>query len=231
MRRRLLRQIAVGLLAAVIGFLLVSQARGQERFTERLEAESEGDLARILAALNAQADALRDEIDDLRFQVVALQNASRSGTADTESAREELAALEVLAGTTPVRGTGVTLRIDDPQKSLRFDALIDVVQELRDAGAEALAVNGIRIGVRTAFGERDGAVTVDGQAVSAPYTVSAIGQPETLEGGLLIPGGAVDTLKAAKQVEVTVDRVPELLLPALAATPTFAAARPVGSAG
>jgi uncharacterized protein YlxW (UPF0749 family) len=100
------------------------------------------------------------------------------------------------------------------------------VQELRDAGAEAIAVNGRRVGGTTAFSARGGAVTVDGQEVAQPYEVLAIGDPATLEVGLRIPGGAVDTLDALKGTKITVERRSEVGVPALERPPTFKSARP-----
>ncbi|MDQ3756489.1 MAG: DUF881 domain-containing protein [Actinomycetota bacterium] len=221
--------VLVLFVTALIGFLLVSRLRGEERFTQRLEAESEEDLARILAGLTAEADALREEVSGLRLQLAELQVSSRSDEAATRTAEQQLQALEVLAGTVPVTGPGVTVRIDDPDRSITYDALIDVVQELRDAGAEAVAVNNRRVGANSAFGEDDGVVVLDGLPLAGPYHVAAIGQPATLEGGLEIPGGALDTLNALKGVDVTVQRLPKVDIPALAKAPSFRVARPVGS--
>jgi|SRR5688500_18972111 len=221
--------VLVLLVTAVIGFLLVSRLRGEERFTQRLEAESEEDLARILAGLTAEADALRDEVSGLRLQLAELQASSRSDESAARSAEQQLQALEVLAGTVPVTGSGVTIRVTDPADAVTYDSLIDIVQELRDAGAEAIAVDNRRVGANSAFGEDDDVVTLDGATLSAPYTVTAIGRPATLEGGLEIPGGALDSLRALKDVEVSVQRTPVVDIPALAKAPTLRVARPVGS--
>ena len=70
-------------------------------------------------------------------------------------------------------------------------------------------------------------MTVDGKLLGTPYRVTAIGQPATLDGGLKIPGGAVDSLSTIKGVQVDVSRRVEVRLPALARTPEFDAARPV----
>lgn len=220
---------AVAVVAALVGFLLVSQLRGQERFRQRLEAESEGDLARILASLNAETDALRDEIAALELQLFSLRTSSQRDEAATRAAQQQLDALEVLAGTVPAHGPGIVLHIEDPDTSLRYDGFVDVVQELRDAGAEAMAVNGLRIGARTAFGSRERKITVDGQPIGSPYSVIAIGQPDTLEAGLAIPGGAIDTLDAAKGVSIRVEKLADVTVPALARPPSFDAARPIAS--
>lgn len=230
-RRRLrVGPVLVVIATGVVGFLLVSQLRTTERFTQRLEQESEEDLARILASLTGEADALRDEISDLKLQLADLRATNREDDSAGRAAEQQLQALSVLAGTVPVTGPGLTLRIEDPEGSVGYDTLIDAVQELRDAGAEALAVNDRRIGVASAFSERDGRVLLDGAPLSTPFRIVAIGQPATLDGGLKIPGGVLDTLEALPGVRSEVSRSARLDLPALARPPAFRVARPVGSA-
>ena len=126
----------------------------------------------------------------------------------------------------PARGPGVAVRIADPKGVFEFEKLLDLVQELRDAGAEAIAVNGRRVGATTAFSVRDGAVTVDGLKIGEPYEVLAIGDPATLEVGLKIPGGAIDTLDALDGTKVVLERRSDVRVPALEHPPDFKSARP-----
>ncbi|MGI8686017.1 MAG: DUF881 domain-containing protein [Acidimicrobiales bacterium] len=221
--------VLVVVATAVVGFLLVSQMGTSERFRQRLEAESEEDLARILASLTDEADALRDEISDLKLQLVNLRNSSRQDGTAERAAREQIDALAVLAGTVAVTGPGLTLVVEDPDTAVRYDALIDAVQELRDAGAEAVAINGLRIGVASSLAEREDRILLDGTALSAPYRITAIGQATTLEGGLKIPGGVLDSLDALRGVRAEVQRSAKLDVPALTRAPAFRVARPVGS--
>jgi uncharacterized protein YlxW (UPF0749 family) len=228
-RTSLLGKVLVAVVAGLVGFVLVSQFRGQRRFSRQLQAESETDLARILSSLNGQADSLRDEIASLRLQLQDVESSSRTDEAAAKTAQEQLAGLEVLAGTLPVHGAAVAVSVDDPEHTLRYDSLIDLVQELRDAGAEAVAVNGQRVGAASAFAPQAGTIALDGTALRAPFRVTAIGESATLEAGLTIRGGAVETLSAAKGVHVDVQRQADLTLPALTRAPTLRAAHPVAS--
>jgi uncharacterized protein YlxW (UPF0749 family) len=214
------------LVTGLVGFLLVSQLRGTERFRQRLQAESEPDLTRILASLSTEADNLRDEISSLELQLLTLQNSTQQEETAVGAAQDQVRTLQVLAGTVSVTGPGITLVIQDPRASVAYDTLIDIVQELRDAGAEAVAVNDQRVGAASSFSEREGHVALDGTVLVAPYRVTAIGPSSTLDGGLKIPGGAIDALEALRGVSTRVERSASLQIPALARPPTFKVAKP-----
>ena len=216
----------VALSVGVVGFLVAAQLGTTRRGTENLAAESESDLTRIFSSLNEESAALRDEISQLRLELAALQSSAERDQLARAAAQRQLSDLQILAGVVPARGPGVAVRISDPNGSFEFELLLDLVQELRDAGAEAIAVNGRRVGGTTAFSAQGKAVTVDGQEVAQPYEVFAIGDPATLEVGLKIPGGAVDTLDALEGTKVSVERRSDVRVPALEHPPTFNVARP-----
>lgn len=222
-----LRPMVVMLAAAAVGFSLVSRFGGGEDLETRLRTASEADLARILSGLTSEADLLRDEISTLRLQLRDLQTSTQRGDAAEAAASSRLAALSVLAGTVPVEGPGIVLTVTDPADRLDYEHFVDVIQELRDASAEAVAVNGLRVGAGSAFATEDGRVLLDGRPLKAPYRIEAIGSPETLEGGLEIPGGVMDTLSSTSQVSAAVARRSKLQLPALLRHPSFEVAEPV----
>jgi len=217
----------VALSVGVVGFLVAAQLGSTHRGTEHLALESESDLTRIFSSLNEESAALRDEISQLRLELAALQSSAERDQLARDAAERQLADLQILAGVVPARGPGVAVHIADPKGSFEFQLLLDLVQELRDAGAEAIAVNGRRVGGTTAFSHGRDGVTVDGQAVTQPYEVLAIGDPSTLEVGLKIPGGAVDTLDALDGTKVSVERRSDVRVPALDHPPTFKAAHPL----
>lgn len=225
--RQLGARALVALSVGLVGFLLTAQFRATQGVTAQLEAESEQDLTRIFSSLNEESAALRDEIADLRLELAALETSAARDELAREAGARQLEELEILAGLVPARGPGVGVRIADPSGSFEYELLLDLVQELRDAGAEAISVNGRRVGASTAFSSRRGEVTVDGRPVSAPYEVVAIGDPATLEVGLRIPGGAADTLAALDGVAVEVERRSDVLVPALEEPPSFKVATPV----
>src|SRR4051812_21107666 len=123
------------IVAGLIGFLAVAQHGTSERFSQRLQSESEGDLTRILSDLTATDAELRDQIGTLKLQLQALTTSSQQDEAASRAAEEQLNDLAVLAGTVPVSGSGINVTVVDPQSSIQYDLMIDLVEELRDAGA------------------------------------------------------------------------------------------------
>lgn len=222
--RRLAPSLIVGLVAALVGYFLVAQAGSTQRFSQRLQAESEGDLTRILSDLTTTDAELRDQIGALKLQLQVLSTSTEQDTAASKAAEEQLNDLSVLAGTVPVTGSGIVVTITDPHSSIQYDLMIDLVEELRDAGAEAISVNNLRVGAGSWFGEGANSVELDGHPLVSPYQVSAIGQPATLDGGLSIPGGALDTFRTQNGVTVAVQRLAKVDLPALAEAPSFKSA-------
>ena len=223
-----LGSVAVVVIGALAGYLLVAQLRGTQSFDQRLAGESQGDLVQILSELNTQAANLRDEIDTLKVDILGLQSSSQSDADALGQAEQRLADLEVLAGTVPVTGPGIVLSITDPRHQVGYDSLISVVEELRDAGAEAIAVDGHRVGGTSWFGQSGRTVQLDGIDLGEPYQVTAIGDSSTLQGGLQIPGGALDALSSLSGVTAGVARSAQLELRALA-TPLSGGGAPVGS--
>ena len=229
--RRTRGQLLAALLVAALGFALVAQLRQTEE--QGLASLRQSDLVRILDDVGDRRDRLAAEASDLDSQRRELASgAGGSQAAALQAARERLAELSVLAGTAPAEGTGVQVYLTDPGGLVTAARILDLVQELRDAGAEAIQVGDARVVASTAFLDAPGGgVTVDGRRVRAPYTVLAIGDSQTMATALEIPGGVIASLPegargsvAAKdEVKITAlhaVRAPRYARPAATATPS-----------
>lgn len=187
-----------GVLFALLGLLLVlaGQAHGGDT---ALENARPADLVAILDSLEADIDRLESEKRQLNSELDTLT----SGTSKEALARaeERLAALQVLAGTTPVRGPGVVIEVADPNGGVDATDILDAIQELRDAGAESIEINERRVVMNTWFAEPEpagaGGVVVSGDVRTPPYTIKAIGNSDTLATAMEIPGGVADTMRTA----------------------------------
>jgi uncharacterized protein YlxW (UPF0749 family) len=185
----------IAVLTAALGFAIVVQVRANSS-SDNLSNLREDDLIGILDNQDARADRLRQQIADLQQNLRRLQDSGDRNAAAVQQAEQEAQALGVLLGTSPATGPGVVVTITDPDHKLAAEDLLDVIEELRGAGAEAIQFGTVRVSTTTAFTDADGAVAVDGVDQTAPYRVIAIGDPKTLDTALNIPGGVASVVRS-----------------------------------
>jgi uncharacterized protein YlxW (UPF0749 family) len=200
-RSTLLTNVVVALLCGGLGLAVVTQVRGQGS-GDALDAARPADLVVLLDTLQQREASLREEVTALQSRVDTLRASGQDSAAALAEAQKEAAALAVLVGTAPASGPGVVLTLTDPARSVGPETVLDAVQELRAAGAEAIELRGadgvaVRVGLSSSVGGRAGAVSVDGTPLTAPTTVLAVGDPPTMAAALDIPGGVVDTVARA----------------------------------
>lgn len=215
-------QTAIALTVALLGFLLATQLQAREGLVRRLAGEREADLAQLLSDQQARSDRLLGEIVELRVRLATTAGSQQQEQILLENAREQLEALRILLGLVPVRGEGIRITIRDPEGVVGSELLVDAVQELRDAGAEAIEVDGIRIVATSAFTGRPGALAADEVPLVAPYVLTAIGGRDTLAEAMRIPGGIVDTVSSLGGATVTIETRREVRITSLRPAPRFA---------
>ncbi|GAA0725988.1 DUF881 domain-containing protein [Dactylosporangium roseum] len=192
--------VVIAALLALLGFALVVQFKASDSDAELTSARPE-DLVRILSDLDAQQDRLRREINDLEETRRQLDSGAQSRDAALAEARKRADELGILAGTRPAEGPGLEIGFTPGTERIKSETILDAVQELRGAGAEAMQVNGangaaVRIVASTYFVDGDdGRLVVDGSNLTAPYTIMVIGGPDTMRTALNIPGGVVDSVR------------------------------------
>ncbi|MGH8963414.1 MAG: DUF881 domain-containing protein [Jatrophihabitantaceae bacterium] len=226
-RARLRAGALIGVLTALLGFAIAVQVHANSQ-SDSLSGLREDDLIGILDNQNARADRLRQQIADLQQTLNRLQDSGDRSAAARQQAEQEADALGVLLGTLPATGPGVLVQVTDPEHKLAAEDVLDVVEELRGAGAEAIEFGTVRVSTNTAFTEVDGGIAVDGTPLSAPYTVLAIGDPKTLDTALNIPGGVAATVRAAGG-GLTVNERSKLTISVTRSIPTPRYASPDGN--
>ncbi|WP_425508190.1 DUF881 domain-containing protein [Streptomyces bathyalis] len=206
-------QLIVALLLFVLGLGLAIQVRSTSENSSLRGARQE-DLVRILDELDDRSKRLEDEKQSLEGQRTELENSSDQAEEARKQTRQKARQLGVLAGTVGAQGPGIELTVTDPGGSVEADMLLDAVQELRAAGAEAIEVNNVRVVANTYFSDSSGGVRVDGHKISPPYRFQVIGKPKDLEPALNIPGGVVQTLRK-EQADASVTPSEKIVVNAL----------------
>lgn len=187
-------QLTVAVLLCLLGFGLALQVRSTSE-NSALRGARQEDLVRILDEVDNRTTRLEDEKQRLEEQRTGLENSSDQAKEARRQTLQKERQLGVLAGTIAAQGPGITLTIKDSGGAVKADLLLDAVQELRAAGAEAIQLNGVRVVASSYFTDTDSGVRIDGKTVRKPYEFKVIGKPKDLEPALNIPGGVVQSVQ------------------------------------
>lgn len=228
-RSSLIAAAALVLLGLVTG-IAVDQVRDRAEATAGLRA----DLADEVSARAAEGDELDRTAARLRAAVTTTRDDALGANGAGRRAAERLRELELVAGTTSVTGPGLVVTLDDApvedpaaieprggatdQGRVIDRDLQDLVNGLWAAGAEAVAVNDVRLSSRAAIRSAGEAVLVDFTPLSPPYRVEAIGDSAALEVNFVDgpSGRRLQTLSGFSGITYSVSREQELTLPAAA---------------
>ena len=208
-------QAVVAVLLTVLAFATVTQVRiaGQDGAYANLR---QSELIQALNGLQAASRKTERDLSQLQETADRLRSTTERRAAALEQARSELNTLGVLAGTVAATGPGIRITVQDPTDQLSLIHLLDAVEELRNAGVEAIEINDrVRVVAQTSFEDAPEGIRVDGVALKSPYLIDAIGRPATLATALDFDGGFIDDVKRdsgkvlveqSERIEITVTR-------------------------
>ncbi|MFC4017463.1 DUF881 domain-containing protein [Micromonospora sp. GCM10011542] len=223
--------VMIAALLALLGFTLVVQLKTTST-DPTLGATRQEDLVRILSDLDARENRLQQDIRTLEDSQRQLRSGEQGRQAALDEATRRADQLGILAGTLPATGPGLTVRFDaGGGKPISSNQVLDAVQELRGAGAEAMQISGgdratVRIIASTYFLEENGSLVVEGRRLTGPFTITVIGDPATMRTALNIPGGVVASVQGVGG-NVTVEERGVVEVSALHAPIKLEHARPV----
>jgi uncharacterized protein YlxW (UPF0749 family) len=190
-------------LIGLLGFTLIAQVKSNSNVST-LDNDRPDDLVRILSDLDARKDRLSSEITTLNGTVARLTSGAQGRQAALSEAAKRADELGILAGTLPAEGRGLSVQLSAGRGPIQADDVLNAVEELRGAGAEAMSIGGsssanggsVRIVASTYFTDATGGLDVSGQVLSGPFTIDVIGEPQTMATALNIPGGVVDSIQS-----------------------------------
>ncbi len=188
-------QAVAGLLLAVLGFAAVTQVQANDKDDQFVGAR-QGDLVQYINNLSLASQRAETQISRLERTRDSLRNDTESRRTALERAEQQADTLGILAGTVPAVGPGVRVEVIDEDGGVGSNQLLEGLEELRDAGAEAIELNDrVRVVAQTSLRDAEGGVVVDGQLLRSPYVIEAIGSSQTLATALDFSGGFVDEVE------------------------------------
>lgn len=218
-------RLAVAAVAVLLGVLAVVQLRAQTAGTG-LSTESAQDLTLLVANLNTRNDQLRAGVADLQRQLAAIDAAQARGETSVGQLRTDLVRVRTWAGLEPSSGPGIRVVVTGPVPG---SAISDLLNELRNAGAEAISVGGVRVVAGSVVAGPPGGLSVENTPLGPRVEVLAIGNGPALTGALTRPGGIVAQLQATyAEAGVEVTPLDQIDLPATdrSLVPSYGKPRP-----
>jgi uncharacterized protein YlxW (UPF0749 family) len=202
-------QVSLFVVAGIIGILLVGQLRSQARPIE-LSSLSALELSTLVETLSARNIELADNLADLREQIRDYERADVQGQSDLAISEEDLQRISAFGGLIGVEGQGIELAIEG---SFDPTAVNDLIYELRNAGAEAIAVDEVRITAQSVAVLGSRAIEIDGVEIGASFTIRAIGSPDGLRSAIERPGGILRLLQQSISARFTLTEMREMEVP------------------
>lgn len=211
MKPRLRNRLTITAVALLLGFLVVAQLRGQVA-NASLSQQSAQDLTLLVANLNTQNEELRGEVSTLEQQLASLSDSHARGTSAAGQLRADLDRIQGWAGLRAVDGPGISIRVVG---SVSSDGVNDLLNELRNAGAEAISIGGVRVVPGTVVAGAAGALSVENTALDGTFEIRAIGSPQILTGSLTRAGGIIAQLSVSfPSATISVTPLDSIAIPA-----------------
>ncbi|MDD2484743.1 MAG: DUF881 domain-containing protein [Eubacteriales bacterium] len=216
----------IGVLALLIG-LLISVQIGTAESSDvggLIPVAKAAGLEQELKELRAEKETIMQEYLDLEARLKEIEEQNSSEDALMQSMGGEIEKYKMSAGIVDVKGPGVIVTVDDPIPTeenpgdgystimLRYDLLLSLVNKLKDAGAEAISINGQRIITSTEISLAGDNVNINAVPTAPPYTIKAIGNPDTIESTLTIRYGIVETMRNNYALRVDISQEKELTI-------------------
>lgn len=195
---------------SVMAFILVCVMFMQfkvvnETDIEELESMREDELEKALAEWKEKYEEAYQKLVDTNNKINEYEEKMQSNEETKELVNKELTESKRNFGLTTVEGEGIIVTLTDTDDiAYDYEDLLDLINELRDAGAEAISINDERIVNMSDIVNRSTRIRVNSQNVSSPYVIKAIGDRTYLKSALTIKNGYYD-LKEKDKYQIKIE--------------------------
>lgn len=208
-KRRKSNVLTLCLALTLLSFAIVCQINFESNSLQALENQSTEALVAMVRNLNDYRARLNAELAELER--------SQSTLSATTSLEKQLLASRAFAGEVALSGPGVSVTITADYDVYSTD-VIDIANELKVSGAEALAINNYRLTAKSHITHETDQedqlyLALDGERLLTPIVITAIGDPATLEKGLIFTGGIIDNLNTLYGVFPIVRQEEQIVIP------------------
>jgi len=212
-------QIYLAVTFILLGILISMQIQTQNRLDSDLASQSTSDLTIMIKNLTDRRLQLTEELAEAEYTLELYQEEYLDDSLLLAQLESDIARLELINGTTAAKGPGITVSVSG---NLLVSDLSVLINEFWAAGAEAVAINDVRITPYSGFNYIGTStatyLTCGDEILAEPIILQAVGNGATLERSLTMPGGIADNLEVY-QIYLDIQIVDEMILPAVPSQP------------
>lgn len=196
-KRQLIIASVLGIMCFLTVYLICIQFKTVDNIdVTELETMRENELRTALADWKSKYEEVITEYEATKKKIQEYNNKIEDDEKAGELLADDLENAKMLLGLTDVEGAGVIITItDNSEKQVDSTDLLDLVNELNSAGAEAISINGQRIVPMTDIFDVNDFVVIKEKRVTSPYVIKAIGDVTYLQSALSIKKGYLDEHK------------------------------------
>lgn len=197
--------VIIGIMCFILVYVMFMQFKvvSQTDVTS-LTTKRESELREELESWQSKYEDTENQLSQAQANLDEYKNKINDTQASSELLDKELKQAELYLGKTDVEGQGIIIELSDGSSNIVADDLINLMNELRTAEAEAISVNGQRVTNLTEFADVDSYIVVNGTRLSSPYTIQVIGNQKYLESGITAKGGFSDDMTSkGKNISIT----------------------------
>jgi len=197
---KIARNLAIMMVCMLLGIMLALQYRSvnYNQSMASLENKRLEELKEEVIRLQNQKNELQERYEKLEEENQTFARVKAGDSEAVQQLKNSLLKARIFAGLETVEGEGVIVTLDDNYPFLYvsdFD-ILNVVNELKASGAQAISVNEERIVAMSEIREAGDYIVINGKQYKAPFVVKAIADPNNLERALMMIGGVVENLEA-----------------------------------
>lgn len=198
MKLNIIKFIAL-ILCTLLGFIIALQTKSVQGEYLYVPLQVIRDYKMALQTEKKEMEQLQNAIEDKNDRIKVYEAIKDEGGELNDSMRDELEELKLIGGFLDVEGPGIVVILNDgtrelfegenPNNVLIHDAdVLNILNDLKEAGAEAISINGQRVMVFSEISCAGYTIRINGQVFGQPFIIRAIGESKTLEAALVAPG-------------------------------------------
>lgn len=217
--------ILIGIMCMFLTFGISVQIKTVRSNTTTIgKTQSENQLRDSVLRWKEKYDSTSGRLEEREQTLEQLRNDAASSNGSASDLSSKLEKYNLLLGYSDMVGKGIIVTLKDGDSTtgiglptnyiVHDEDLIEVVNALKNAGAEAISINDHRIVSKTGISCVGNVITINNDKVGAPFVIKALGSPTQLYSAMTIPGGYIELLKnAGVQVKIEQDEKEKIVIP------------------